>query len=65
MNFQTIGGRKFLLVIGCGIINAILVWYTKITSEVYGMIIVATVASYITGNVIQKPKGGTNESTAD
>ncbi len=49
-----LASRKFLLALLSLLSSDILVWHKKITAEVYGMIIVATVAAYITGNFFQK-----------
>lgn len=63
MNFiSTIGGRRFLLTAGCGITCTVLVWYAKISDQVFATVIIATVAAYITGNTFQKVKGS-NEPT--
>lgn len=48
------GGRKFFLTLGCGIACTALVWFGKISGEVYSMIILGTVGAYIGGNVWQK-----------
>jgi uncharacterized membrane protein YeaQ/YmgE (transglycosylase-associated protein family) len=46
--------RKLALVIGCGIVCSALVWYGKLTSDAFALIIVGTVGAYIAGNVVQK-----------
>lgn len=50
------GGRKFILTIGAGITTTVLVWFAKITPEVYQWTILGTVAAYISGNAYQKVK---------
>lgn len=54
---SSIGGRRFVLTIGCGIVCTVLVWNSKISDEVFAAVIIATVAAYITGNTTQKIKG--------
>ncbi|MFL9881296.1 hypothetical protein PQR63_23060 [Herbaspirillum rhizosphaerae] len=51
-----LGGRRFLLALGTGIVCSILVWFGKISDQVFAAVVVATVAAYITGNTIQKVK---------
>jgi hypothetical protein len=51
------GGRKFFLVIGCGVACTVLVWFAKITDGTFATIILGTVAPYIAGNVWQHRKG--------
>lgn len=51
------GGRRFLLAIGAGVVCTILVWYGKISDQVFATVVVATVAAYIAGNTVQKVKG--------
>lgn len=62
MNIANFGGRRFLLTVGCGLATTALVWYGKIGDGVYATVIIATVGAYITGNTVQKVKGG-NEPT--
>lgn len=50
------GGRRFIMTLGCGVACTGLVWFTKITPEIFRDIIIATVAVYITGNTYQKVK---------
>jgi len=56
MIIPTIGGRRFILTLGCGVACTVLVWHAKITDIVFRDIIIATVAVYIAGNVTQKIK---------
>lgn len=63
MSLTCVGGRRFLLTVGCGIASTVLVWFAKISDEVYATVIIATVGAYIAGNTVQKVKGS-NEPTA-
>ena len=51
---RDLGGRRFLLTVGCGVVTSALCWFGKISGEVYAAVIIATVAAYITGNTSQK-----------
>jgi len=57
MNFEKYGGRRFVMTMSAGAICTILVWFGKITPEVFQWCILGTVAAYITGNTAQKIKG--------
>jgi hypothetical protein len=59
---EALGGRRFLLVLGCGVVNAILVWFGKITSSDFVLVTSATVSVFIAGNAYQKTKGVPNAS---
>lgn len=48
------GGRKFFLTLGCGVACTLLVWFAKISDQVFATIILGTVGAYIGGNVWQK-----------
>ena len=50
------GGRRFLLVLGCGVVNAALVWFGKITSADFVLVTSATVSVFIAGNAYQKSR---------
>jgi hypothetical protein len=50
------GGRRFVLTIGSGIVNTLLVIFKYIPPVFYRDIIIATVAVYIAGNSYQKVK---------
>lgn len=54
MNLETFGGRRFLLTVASAITSFILVWFAKISGEVYATITISTIAAYITGNVAQR-----------
>ena len=54
------GGRKFFLTLGCGIACTALVWFAKISDDVFLLIILGTVGAYITGNVMQHRKDQTD-----
>ena len=58
MRFDTIGGRRFLMALGAGVTATILQWYGKLdpNGSSYAMIIIGCVASYITGNVMERNK---------
>lgn len=57
MNLKTIGGRRFLLSLGCGFVTALLCWFGKIGEAVYATVILGTVGGFITGNVVSEIKG--------
>lgn len=57
VNITAIGGRRFVMTMGCGIVNTVLVWLGKIDGPIYRDILIATVAVYIAGNTAQKIKG--------
>lgn len=50
------GGRRFLLALGAGITTSILQWFNKLDAagSTYAMVIIGTVAAYITGGTYQK-----------
>lgn len=51
---ESIGGRKFVMTLGCGLATTALTWFGKIDAATYSLVIVATVGAYINGNVVQK-----------
>lgn len=63
MKLDTIGGRRFLMTIGAGIATTALQWFGKLDNagSTYSVVVIATVAAYITGNVTQKLKAKPNE----
>ena len=63
MNFTHIGGRRFILTLGAGLATTLLQWFGKLdpAGSTYAMVVIATVAAYITGNVAQKNAATTKE----
>jgi hypothetical protein len=57
MNLERIGGRRFMLTVATQVSVTALVWFGKISDDVYSIVVLATVAAYITGNTVQKVKG--------
>jgi hypothetical protein len=60
----SLGGRRFLMSLLFGLIASYFVWHSKISDEVYGLLIGGLVVSYITGNTIQKSNEAKNESSS-
>lgn len=54
-----LGGRTFLLTVGAGIFNSILVWHKSITSSDFALVTGATLGAYIAANAYQAVKGST------
>lgn len=52
--FARLGGRRFILTVGCGVICSILLAWGKLTDASYTTIILGTVAVYISANTFQK-----------
>lgn len=64
ISYDKWGGRRFLLTVSTQISTTMLQWWGKLDAagSTYAMIIIATVAAYITGNVIQKKNDATNNT---
>lgn len=63
MNIANLGGRRFLLTLGCGMATTLLQYLGKLdpVGSTYALVVVGTVGAYITGNTVQKvkqPPGG-------
>lgn len=56
-----LGGRKFLLCVGCGAVTSLLLWFGKLESGGYTTIILGTVGAFIVGNVAAQKMGGPDE----
>lgn len=51
---ENIGGRRFLMAMGAGVTATVLVWFAKISGDVYQWIVLGTVGVYVAGNTAQK-----------
>lgn len=58
MNLNSMGGRKFLAVIGCGAVTSFLQYMGKLDpgGSTYSLVVLGTVGVFIAGNVTQKVK---------
>ena len=58
MRYDTLGGRRFLLAVVAGTTATVLQWFGKLdpAGSSYALIVIGTVASYITGNVVEGKK---------
>lgn len=50
---------------GCGIVCTILVWFGKISDQVFATVVLGTVAVYTSGNTYQKTKEPANGRTVE
>lgn len=65
MDFDKIGGRKFAIVLLSLLLSFSLVWFGKMTDQIFANIVMTTLALYIAGNVTQKFKvSGDSELSA-
>lgn len=48
-----LGGRRFIITLGCGAVCTILVWHHKISGDVFEWTVIGTVGAYIGGNTWQ------------
>ena len=56
MRYDTLGGCRFLLAVAAGTTATVLQWFGKLdpAGSSYALIVIGTVASYITGNVVER-----------
>jgi hypothetical protein len=59
--FSSVGGRRFTLALLTLASINVLLWFAKMTDVVYRDVLIATVAVYVAGNVIQKVKARTQD----
>jgi hypothetical protein len=65
MILQTYGGRRFILTVGSGLLNVVLVACGLISDQVYATVTIATVAAYIAGNTAQKVANGKTQKESE
>lgn len=63
MNFDSIGGRRFFLTLGCGIASFILTWFGKISGSEFVTLTTLTLVPYLGFNTQQKIQGVKNDSS--
>lgn len=51
---EHLGGRKFVLALLSMVSASVLVWFGRITPEVYGTVMLAVAGAYSAANVLQK-----------
>lgn len=58
MNLQMLGGRRFIMALGAGVMTTLLQWFGKLdpSGTTYAIVIGSTVAAYIAGNVTESIK---------
>ncbi len=54
IDFDAIGGRTFVLVLGCSAVNSLMKWFDHLDNGSYTAIIIATVGAYVAANAIDK-----------
>ena len=52
--FSKLGGRRFVLAVGAGLVSSLLLWFTKLTSGDFALIVIGTVGAYIAGATIEQ-----------
>ena len=59
MNFNTYGGRRFLVVVAFGAATTALQWFGKLdpAGSTYALVIVGTVGAFIAGATTERVKG--------
>ena len=64
MNFEKLGGRRYLLCWGAMLSASILQWFGKldVNGSAWGLAVSATVGAYIVGNVVQKKNEGKHDA---
>lgn len=55
------GGRRFLMTVGCGMVNTALLMLGYMDASIYRDLTIATVAVYIGGNTYEKVKESASE----
>jgi hypothetical protein len=65
MDLETLGGRRFLLVVFTSVAATVLTWFSKVDGATYSLVTIGIVGAYITGNTIQKIKIPTLETSME
>lgn len=51
---KAIGGTRFILAVGCGLVTSALLWFDKLDGGSYTTVILGTVGAYIAGRSYEK-----------
>ena len=64
-DFTLLGGRRFVMAMGAGVITTLLQWFGKLdlAGETYKWVILGTVGAYITGAVVDNKTAAKDGST--
>lgn len=54
IDFDAIGGRAFVLAVGCGAVNSVMKWFEHLDNGSYTAIILGTIGCFIAANAIEK-----------
>jgi hypothetical protein len=59
MSFTSMGGRRFLVTIGAGMMTTVLQWFGKLdpAGSTYALVIAGTVGAYIAGGTMDNKYG--------
>jgi hypothetical protein len=60
---DALGGRRFWMTVGAGLVNTFLLWHGKIDMAIYRDLTLGTVAVYIAGATYQRVKGNVSNPT--
>jgi hypothetical protein len=52
--FTPLGGRRFVMVMGCAMVSTVLVWFGKVSGAEFVTLISLTVGAYQAANTYQK-----------
>lgn len=63
MNFETVGGRRFIFAIGLSVGAGILLWFGKVTSADFASIINWNVVALVAGHSADKFARGKDATT--
>lgn len=56
------GDEKFVLVLGCGVVNSILLWFGKLDQTSYVTLTTLTIGAYLTGKAVETVNEKNNDA---
>ena len=54
MNFDVVGGRTFLLTVGCGLTTSLMRWFDHLDNGSWTAVVVASVCAYIAKSTVDE-----------